>query len=119
MTAPAGARLLVLTTEELASGYRLAGAATTVCADATDVAERLAAALDAGIELGVIAVHEPFFAALEPGFRRHLERTLPPLVVALPAGEAGASDVGRRERLLKVLWQAVGYQITFDADRRA
>ena len=32
------------------------------------------------------------------------------------AGEPGTGDGGRRERLMKMLWQAVGYEITFDAE---
>ena len=117
MTASAPSRLLVLTTEQLAAGYRLAGATTVVCADASEAAERLGAILDARAERGVIAVHEPFHAALEPRLRRRLEQTPPPLVVALPAG--AEPEGRRRERLLQVLWQAVGYGITFDAEGRA
>jgi vacuolar-type H+-ATPase subunit F/Vma7 len=117
MTTSGAPRLLVLTTEELAPGYRLAGAATVACADATEAAEQIEAALGGGAERGVIAVHEPFYADFDLAFRRRLEQTLPPLVVALPSGADAEGE--RRERLLQVLWQAVGYGITFDAEGRA
>ena len=117
MTASASSsRLLVLTTEQLAAGYRLAGVSTVACADAADAAERLSAILDSGAEQGVIAVHEPYHEVFEPALRSRLERTPPPLVVALPAGTE--AEGGRRERLLQVLWQAVGYGITFDTKGR-
>ena len=64
----------------------------------------------------MIAVHEPFHAALDPALRRLLDDTVPPLVVALPSGEQAGGETGQRERLLQMLWQAVGYEITFDAE---
>lgn len=108
--------LLVLTTDEQTAGYRLAGAETIACADAAEVAERLLAALDGDRRHDVIAVHEPFHAALSPSLRRRLEETIPPLVLALPAGEGGRPDVDRRERLMQALWQAIGFEITFDTE---
>lgn len=112
----AQARLLIVTADELADGYRLAGAQAIAAADAAEAGARLTELLDAGIEHGVIAVHEPFFTQLDQALRRRAEHTLPPLVVALPAGEHAPSAPGRRERMLQMLWQAVGYEITFDAE---
>jgi vacuolar-type H+-ATPase subunit F/Vma7 len=109
-------RLLVMTVDELATGYRLAGAETLAVADSTEAGARLAELLDDGAERGVIAVHEPFYTQLDPALRRRAEQTLPPLVVALPAGEQSPGSAGRRERMLQMLWQAVGYEITFDAE---
>jgi hypothetical protein len=37
-----------------------------------------------------------------------------PLVVALPAGDESEAEGERRARLLRMLWQAVGFEITFD-----
>ncbi|MEC5181006.1 V-type ATP synthase subunit F [Arthrobacter sp. CG_A4] len=109
-------RVLIVTIDELAVGYRLAGADVLVVADAGAAGAKLIELLNAGEEVGVIAVHEPYFTALDPPLLRRLERTLPPLVVALPAGELLQGDSGRRERLLQRLWQAVGYEITFDSE---
>ena len=41
-----------------------------------------------------------------------------PIVVALPAGEARVGASERRERLLRLLRQTVGYQITFEPGER-
>lgn len=116
MTTELASRLLVLTIDELADGYRLAGADTIAVADAADAGARLAALLDTSAEHGVIAVHEPFYTQLDSALRRRAEQTLPPLVVALPAGEHAPAGAGRRERMLQMLWQAVGYEITFDTE---
>lgn len=109
-------RLVVLTTPDLAPGYRLAGAATSPVTSAREAAAELISLVDRRGERGVIAIHEPFHAALDRDLRRRFDETTEPLVVPLPAGEPGGGDGGRRERLTKMLWQAVGYEITFDSE---
>uniref|UniRef100_UPI00389A4BB6 V-type ATP synthase subunit F n=1 Tax=Rubrobacter marinus TaxID=2653852 RepID=UPI00389A4BB6 len=107
-------RLIVLTTPDLAPGYRLAGAATVGVASPQEAEATLLELVDG--EGGVIAVHEAYHARLDRELRRRFDETLSPLVVPLPEGEAHEAEGGRRERLLKMLWQAVGYEITFDAE---
>lgn len=107
--------LTVITTAELADGYRLAGAATRVSASPGEAEELLHELLDRG-EDGVIAVHEPFLERLEDGFRRQLEKREAPLVVGLPSGEAEEAPEERRARLLRRLRRAVGYEITFPSE---
>ena len=109
-------RLVVLTTPDLAPGYRLAGATTVSVVSEEEAASELLSLVDGRGERGAIAVHEPFHSALDRELRRRFDATTEPLVVALPAGEPGEGDGGRRERLMKMLWQAVGYEITFDAE---
>jgi len=107
-------RLLVLTTPELALGYRLAGAATLEVSSPEEASSRLKELLPH--EWGVVAVHEPYFQALDRTLRIRLDALRAPLVVPLPAG-ANAQGAGeRQERLLKMLWQAVGYEITFTSE---
>ena len=109
-------RLVVLTTPDLAPGYGLAGATTVPVLSAEEAASELLSLVDGRGERGVIAVHEPFHAALDKEVRRRFDEALEPLVVPLPSGDPGTGDGGRRERLMKMLWQAVGYEITFDAE---
>jgi vacuolar-type H+-ATPase subunit F/Vma7 len=104
-------RLLVLTTRELAAGYRLAGAAALEVASPAEAAARLEELVER--EDGVIAVHAPYFHALERPLRRSLDALDKPLVVALPAGTTVEEAQDRREQLLQMLRQAVGYEITF------
>lgn len=110
-------RLIVLTTPDLAPGYRLAGAATVPAASAQEAEATLRELVDGRGEKGVIAVHEPYHAGLDRRLRARFDETTEPLVVPLPAGDAADAAGGeRRERLLQMLWQAVGYEITFDAE---
>lgn len=110
-------RLVVLTTTELAPGYRLAGVATLAAGTGPEAAELLSELVDGG-EQGIIAVYEPFLRELEPRWRRTLEESMEPIVVALPAGEARVGASERRERLMRLLRQTVGYQITFEPGER-
>jgi vacuolar-type H+-ATPase subunit F/Vma7 len=104
-------RLLVLTTRELAAGYRLGGVAAIEVASPGETAARLEELLER--EDGVIAVHAPYFHALDARLRRRLDALRAPLVVALPAGTTREEAEDRREQLLRMLRQAVGYGITF------
>jgi vacuolar-type H+-ATPase subunit F/Vma7 len=112
-------RLIVLTTPELEPGYRLAGVATQVTHSAAEASSMLRELLDAGGEGDVVAVHEPFFNELDPRLRREIDSLVSPLVVALPGGDESDAEGERRSRLLRTLWQAIGYEITFDRRDRA
>jgi len=106
-------RLIVLTTPDLQLGYRLAGVATRAVASTAETAEALEELLDTEAD-DVIAVHEPFFHDLEGSLRRRIEAATSPLVVAMPGGQEADVEGERRARMLQMLWQAVGYEMTFD-----
>src|SRR5688572_7413878 len=108
-------RLLILTTRELAVGYRLAGATTVEVESLAQAAAVLEEVLAS--EGGVIAVHAPYFDALPRPLRRRLDSIRIPLVVPLPAGTATELLGDRRQRLLELLRQAIGYEITFGEER--
>lgn len=109
------ARLIVLTTEEQAAGFRLAGATTEV-APTADRALEIVRAIEASGEGAVIAIHESLLAGMDPDSRRRLEGSVDPVVVSLPAGRAGDHVSERRARLTEVLRRAVGYRITFPGE---
>lgn len=110
-------RLLVLTTRDLSVGYRLAGATTIEVGSTAQASATLEELLDS--ENGVIAVHAPYFDALPRPLRRRLESLRTPLVVPLPAGTATEPTGDRRQRLMELLRQAIGYEITFGDERTA
>ena len=109
-------RLVVVTTPELLPDYRLAGTAAVAVESSEEAAAKLKDLLDGRDAEGVIAIHEPFYREFDRETRANLEKTYRPLVLALPAGGGDAEDDGRRERYLRMLWQAVGYEITFDSE---
>lgn len=106
-------RLIVLTTPELEIGYRLAGVSTRRVESAADAAQALEKLLETRAD-DVIAVHEPYFHELDRRLRRRIDALAAPLVVAIPAGREADVEAERRARLLRMLWQAVGYEMTFD-----
>lgn len=109
-------RLVVLTSPDLVLGYQLAGASTFTVDSPEETAEMLRELVDKRGERGVIAVHEPYHAQLDRKLRRRFDETTEPLVVPLPAGEGVEAGRERKQRLSRMLWQAVGYEITFDSE---
>lgn len=105
----------MVTTPELAPGFRLAGAAVDVARSAEEAARAVAGHV-AAPEGGIVAVHEPYLEAFDPALRRRLEALVNPVVVGLPAGDLAADAGGRRLRLAEMLRRAVGYRITLAGD---
>jgi vacuolar-type H+-ATPase subunit F/Vma7 len=106
--------LIVITTPELEAGYRLAGVATRTAGSVADATEALQELLLQPGDGDVVAVHEPFFNQLDASLQRRIDSLVSPLVIALPGGEGADAEAERRARHLRILWEAVGYQITFE-----
>ena len=106
--------LIVLTTRELEPGFRLAGVTTRPLDSAGEAAELVDELITRPDDGDVIAVYEPFFNELPAVLRRRIDALASPLVVALPGGEGAHVEAERRAQHLRILWEAVGYQITFD-----
>ena len=107
-------QLIVVTTPELEPGYRLAGATTRSIDSAAQAAEVLGELLEQPGDGDVVAVHEPFFNDLPAELRRKIDSLTSPLVIVLAGGEGANIEAERRAQHLRILWEAVGYQITFD-----
>ncbi len=107
-------RLIVVTSEEQAPGFRLAGVAVEV-ARTSDAAARLVNGFLAEGQGGVIAVHEPLLAGLDPTTRQRFDDAVDPMVVSLPSGSQEPGEA-RRARLAAMLRRAIGYRITFGTE---
>ncbi len=107
-------RLIVVTTPELEAGYRLAGVGPREAASVEEAAEVLEELVEQSSEGDVVAVHEPFFNQLDRSLQRRIDALVSPLVIALPGGEGVESEAEQRARHLRILWEAVGYEITFE-----
>jgi hypothetical protein len=63
-----------------------------------------------------VALHQPFFDDLPALLRRRIDLLTSPLIIALPGGEGAHVEAERRAQHLRILWEAVGYQIAFDGE---
>jgi vacuolar-type H+-ATPase subunit F/Vma7 len=106
--------LIVLTTRDLEPGFRLAGVTTRPLDSAGEAAELVGELIAQPDDGDVIAVYEPYYNELPAGLRRRIDALASPLVIALPGGEGAGVEAERRAQHLRILWEAVGYQITFD-----
>ncbi len=106
------ARLAVVTTPELAPGFRLGGAEVYVASGADD-AHRVVDRILADPAVGVVGVHAPFLDEIEPAERRRLDSLVSPVVVSIPAGLGPGEASGHRARLAAMLMRAIGYRISF------
>jgi len=101
-------RLLVLTTPELADGFRLVGVETHAASHAAAAGPLLSAWLDGGEE-GLVAIDEGLLAGLEPALLRRLETSERLLSLEIPSALAGRPP--RRRRLGEVIQRAIGLRI--------
>ena len=107
-------RLVIVTTPELAPGYRLAGVATRIATAPAEAVERIRELIAEGGEKGIVAHARAVPAGARPA------RTAPAggvddAACRPPPGRGGACTAVRAPKhLLRMLWQAVGYQITFE-----
>jgi vacuolar-type H+-ATPase subunit F/Vma7 len=105
--------LLVLTTGALSTAYRLAGTATVACSSSAEAETRLREQLQNRFE-GVLAVHQPYLDEMPRDLIDELGRLDWVLVVGVPEGLHDRQVEDRRARLLRLLREAVGYEITFE-----
>lgn len=109
------ARLVVISPEELADGFRLTGVVVEQ-AETPPEAERIVRDLISNGESGVIAVYRPLFDDFDEDLRRRLKASVSPVVVELPSGAGVEPDELRRSRLADRLQRAIGYHVTFGED---
>ena len=111
-------RVIVVTESGQAVGFRLAGVGTVAADGAGDAAAVVERLLDGASPPAVIAVHEPFLDGLDGAVRRRFDALTYPLVIALPGGGPLQTET-RQSRLARMLWEAVGYEITFEEGARS
>ena len=107
--------LTVIVPPELASGFRIAGAAVEESSDVDAAAAMLDAMLSEAAH-GIVGVYAPFHAALEPGMLDRCDRSAEPIVIPIPAGLGSGDRSGHRARIAALLERAVGYHITFSGE---
>jgi vacuolar-type H+-ATPase subunit F/Vma7 len=106
-------RLRVVAPPELASGFQLGGATVHAVDTAGQAADTIDALIGEG-ERGVIGVYEPWLQEFDSARRDQFERSIAPVVVAVPSGLLTEAAAARRARLAGLLQRAIGYHIMFE-----
>lgn len=106
------AQLVVIVHPEQAAGFRLAGVETYPAAG-PDVARRRLLTLLDDDEIGIIAMEQTYLDLLEEPVRRRLEESVRPVVIGIPAADAGQSATARRHQMAELIRRAIGVRIAF------
>jgi len=106
------ARLVVVSSADLADGFRLAGPATHVARPGAEAA-RVVRAVAAEGDVGVVLVTADLWASLDERLRGALERGLP-IVQPIPIGMVTDATV-RRRLIGDMLQRAIGYRLELSA----
>ena len=103
------ARLVVLTSAELADGFQLAGC-TALVATPGPRAEEALRQLTADVDVGLLLVTADLWSSIGERQRAGLEAAAAPVVAPIPAGIAAEGDV-RGQLLGEMLQRAIGFRI--------
>ncbi len=103
--------MVVVTSPDLAMGFRLSGVETV---EAADVAEAEAAVeqMILGSNVGVVAVSDDFHQKFSPRLTRLMAEAEIPLIIPFPGKEANAWQVtDRLDYVASLIRSAIGYHI--------
>jgi V/A-type H+-transporting ATPase subunit F len=109
-------RLMVITTPDLAPGFQLAGVETFAVENAEN-AEAVLRELLVRDEASLIVVRQDLLQAMPHRLQRQLEASYRPLVMAIPGGTPTGPTEERRHYIAELIRRAIGFQITFGAER--
>jgi vacuolar-type H+-ATPase subunit F/Vma7 len=104
--------LLIVTSPTLVTGFRLAGVNAFAAADAQEAQALIGRWLNEE-ESGLLAVDEELLAALDPAFVQRMAAAEQLPYLALPSGRATGPEHSGHSRIVELLRQAIGFQISF------
>ena len=104
-------RLICVTDDKTADGFRLAGIDVRVVNDAVQARAEITQ-LISGDEAGIIALDQRLAAALDERLETQLERVYRPVLVMLPLGETAQTSELTRQRLQRLIRRAAGFDVT-------
>lgn len=110
-------RLVVISDQESALGFQLAGVETAV-ADDGESAQAILTRHLSDESIGLIAINTALFERISAAARQRAEKSYHPVVVVLPAGGAVIGLRSRRDYLTEQIRRAIGFHITFAGDER-
>ena len=104
-------KLIVLTDEDTADGFRLAGVDVEVAETPEAASRRLNTLLDEE-ESGIIAVNERMMAAVDERTQHKIDSIYRPIVISLPIKERLEMGEDHRAYLSRLIRRAIGFDIT-------
>lgn len=104
-------RLMCITDAKTADGFRLAGIDVLVAAHDEDARSMINELMD-GEEAGIIALDQRMSSAIDERLDKRLERVYRPIVVMLPLGDSAQTAELTRQRLVRLIRRAVGFDVT-------
>ncbi len=102
--------IIVLTDEETALGFRLAGIDGRAAASAEEAA-RNAAELLRDPDARLVLVDEDLFHLLPEAMQRTLDASRSPVFLAVPAARARKAPVTPAEHVARLMRRVIGYQL--------
>ncbi len=103
-------RVVVLTDDVSADGFRLAGVDVVVATD-NDDARRILLDMLNDDTVGVVAANDAFVAALDERTQDKIDRLYRPIVVPIPSKQTVEVTDERRDYLAGLIRRAVGFDI--------
>jgi vacuolar-type H+-ATPase subunit F/Vma7 len=108
--------LVVITTPDLAPGFQLAGVETYAVAQ-PEKAQTLLHSLMQGEDASLIAVRQDLLTGIDPRLQRQIDASYRPIVIAIPSGGLALPGEGRQRYIAELIRRAIGFHITFGAER--
>lgn len=104
-------RVVALTDEDTALGFKLAGADVYVANNSAEVRRSLNNLLDDD-SIGIVAVNEAMLTDIDERTQKRVDTVYRPIVIPLPIKEKLEKGEERRAYLAKLIRRAVGFDIT-------
>jgi V/A-type H+-transporting ATPase subunit F len=104
-------KLIVLTDEDTADGFRLAGCDVEVAESEETARKRLNNLLDEE-DSGIIAVNERIMAVIDDRTQKKIDSIYRPIVISLPIKEKLEVGEDHRAYLSRLIRRAIGFDIT-------
>lgn len=102
---------MCITDKKTADGFRLAGIGVRE-AESSEEARQIINEMLQEDEVGIIALDQRLFEALDERLEKQLERVYRPVVVMLPLGDSAQVNELTQQRLQRLIRRAVGFDVT-------
>lgn len=104
-------KLVCITDDQTADGFRLAGIDVEVAADIAAARRHVVELLDAE-DVGIIAIDQRLSECIDERLERRIDSLYRPVVLMLPLGDTADAALLSENRLRRLIRRAVGFDVT-------